>query len=66
MKKPSLSTVMLYAFYAVIWSVIAIVEVVHRIYSDSGIFFILNILWALIWIAAFIVNLKRYCSGKEE
>ncbi len=66
MKKPSLLAVILYALCAVIWSIRAIFEVIYQTYNNSAFWFVLNILCALIWIAAFTVNLKRYRSNKEN
>ncbi len=66
MKKTSRLAVILYALCAILWSVRAILEVIYQKYNDSIFWFVLNILCALIWIAAFIVNLKRYRSDKEE
>ena len=66
MKKTSRLAVILCALYAVLWSARAKLEVIYQTYNDSIFRFVLNILCALMGIAAFIVNLKRYRSGKEE
>ena len=66
MKKPSRLAVILFALCAVIWSIRAILEVAYKTYNDSIFWFVLNVLCAVIWIAAFIVNLKRYRSSKKE
>ena len=66
MKKPSLLSVMFYALFAVLWSIRAILEVIYQTYNDSVFWCVLNIICALIWIAAFIANLKRYRSSKEK
>ncbi len=66
MKKPSLLSVIFYALCAVIWSIRAVYEGIFQTYNDSIFWFALNILCALIWIAAFIVNLKRYRSSKGK
>jgi len=66
MKKPSRLTVILFGTCAVIWTIRAILEVVYQTYNDSVFWFTLNVLCAVIWIAAFVVNLKRYRSNKEE
>ncbi len=63
MKKTSRLMVILCALCAVVWSVSAIFEVIYQTYNYSLFRFVLNILCALIWIAAFIVNLKRYRSS---
>lgn len=51
---------------AVLWTIRAILEVLYQTYNDSMFRFVLNILCAVIWIAAFIVTLKRYRSNKED
>ena len=66
MKKPSRLGVILFGACAVIWSVRAILEVVYQTYHDSVFWFVLNVLCSVIWIAAFIVNLKRYRSHKGD
>ena len=66
MKKPSLFTVILFGACAVIWTVRGVFEIIYKTYNYSSFWFVLNILCALIWIAAFIVNLKRYYSNKED
>lgn len=66
MKKTSQLTVRLYALCAVIWTIRAILEVVYKTYNDSIFWFILNLLCAVLWIVAFIVNLKRYRSNKDD
>ncbi len=66
MKKTSLFTVILFALCAAIWTIRAILEVVYQTYNDSVFWFALNILCSVLWIAAFIVNLKRYRSNKED
>ena len=66
MKKPSRFVVILYGICAVLWTVRDILEIVFKTYNDSGFWFVMNILCAVLWIAAFIVNLKRYRSNKDE
>ncbi len=66
MKKTGRFTVILFALCAVIWTVRAILEVAYQTYNDSVFWFVLNVLCSVLWIAAFIVNLKRYRSNKEE
>ncbi len=58
--------VILYAVCAVLWTVRAILEVIYKTYNDSVFLFVLNILCAVVWILAFVVNLKRYRFGKEK
>ena len=66
MKKPSRLTVILYGVCAVIWTIRAILEVAYQTYKDSVFWFVLNVLCAVIWIAAFVVNLKRYRANQED
>ena len=66
MKKPSRLTVILFGVCAVIWTIRAILEVAYQTYNDSVFWFILNVLCAVIWIAAFIVNLKRFRANEED
>ena len=66
MKQPRRLTVILFGTCAVIWTIRAILEVVYQTYNDSVFLFVLNVLCAVIWIAAFVVNLKRYRSNKDE
>ena len=66
MKQPRRLTVILFGACAVIWTIRAILEVVYQTYNDSVFWFVLNVLCAVIWIAAFVVNLKRYRSNKDE
>lgn len=64
MTKPSRLAVALFGACAVIWVIRVILEIVYQTYNDSGFWFVLNILCAVIWIVAFVVNLKRYHSNK--
>jgi len=66
MKKPSRFTLILYGVCAVIWTVRVIAGVVYREYDYSIFIFVLNILCAVIWIAAFIKWLIVYRSNKQE
>ena len=66
MKQPRRLTVILFGACAVIWTIRAILEVVYQTYNDSVFWFVLNVLCAVIWIAAFVINLKRYRSNKDE
>ena len=65
MKKSSKLAVTMYGACAVIWTIRAILEVIYQTYNASMFWFVLNILCAVMWIAAFVVNLKRYRSNKE-
>ena len=66
MERPKLVTVILYGLCAVIWTVRTILGVVYKEYGDSATLFVLNILCAVIWIAAFIKWLIKYRSNKNE
>lgn len=54
MKKPKRITLVLYGLCAVIWSLRVIIGVMYEEYDYSFGFFILNVLAALVWIAAFV------------
>ena len=66
MKNVSRLSVILCASCAVIWMDRVILEVVYQTYNNSVFWFVMNILCAVLWMVAFIVNLKRYRSNKEE
>ena len=66
MKKPKRITLVLYGICAVIWTLRVIQSIVYREYDYAFSFFVLNILTALIWIAAFIRWTLKYRSGKDE
>ena len=66
MKKPSRFVVILYGMCAVLWTVRAILEIVFKTYNDSGFWFVLNILCAVLWINVFLVHLKRYRTNKDD
>lgn len=65
MKKVSRLSVILCALCAVIWTIRAILEVAYKTYNYSVFWFVMNIFCAVLWIGAFIVNLKRYRSSDE-
>ena len=66
MKKPKRITLVLYGLCAVIWSLRVIIGVMYKEYDYSFGFFILNVLAALVWIAAFVKWMLKYCSKKGE
>jgi len=70
MKKGSIITVILFGLCAVIWSIRVLLDVIYRsFYNDSVITVLmcgLNVLCAIIWIVAFVVQVKRYRSNKDE
>ncbi len=66
MKKTSRSTVILFGVCAVIWTVRAIFDVIYQTYNISVFTFVLNLICALLWIAAFIRWLKRYRAQQAD
>lgn len=66
MKKPKRITVILYGLCAVIWILRVAFGVVNKEYDYDSIFFILNVLTALIWIAAFVRWALKYHSEKDR
>lgn len=66
MKKPKRITLVLYGLCAVIWSLRVIISVMYKEYDYSFGFFILNVLAALVWIAAFVKWMLKYRSKKDE
>lgn len=66
MKKPKRITLVLYGLCAVIWSLRVIIGVMYKEYDYSFGFFILNVLAALVWIAAFVKWMLKYRSQKDE
>lgn len=66
MKKPKRITLVLYGLCAVIWSLGVIIGVMYKEYDYSFGFFILNVLAALVWIAAFVKWMLKYRSKKDE
>jgi hypothetical protein len=43
-----------------------VLEVSYQTYTESVFWFVMNLLCAVIWIAAFLVNLKRYQRDRSE
>ena len=66
MKKPSRFSLMLYGACAVIWIIKVIGDLVNQTIYVPGSRFVLNVICAVVWIACFIVNLKRYLSNQKE
>lgn len=66
MKKTSLAAVILVGLAAVIWTIRAVLEIVLKTYNESVFLFVLNVLYSVVWIVSFIVNLKRYRSNREN
>ena len=66
MKKISRLTLILFGSCAVIWTVRAVMEIIYQTYQDSVFWFVMNMLCAVLWIAAFIVNLVRYSRQDDD
>ncbi len=66
MKKPKRITLVLCGLCAVIWTLRVMAGVVYKEYDYSFGLFILNVLTAFIWIAAFVKWMLKYHSGKDE
>ena len=64
MKKPGLATVILFGLCAALWSAKAIYEVAVQI--PYPVIPSLDVLCALAWIAAFILQIIRYRKRKKE
>ncbi len=65
MKKTKLFTVILYGLCAVVWTLRVILDIVYKQYDSAFAFFILRVLTAFIWIAAFVRWLLKYRSEKD-
>ena len=63
-KKTGIAAVILCGAAAVLWTFRAVLEIRYETYHESVFWFIMNILCAVMWIAAFLVNLKRYRSDQ--
>lgn len=67
MKKiSSLLLVALFAIAALIWLIRAVVDVVYGVPDVSMAVFLLDILCAVVWIVAFVVQLFRYRAAKKD
>ena len=67
MKENSILSVIFFGLCAVIWSVKAICELADMPYPTTNFLLVLDVVCAICWIAAFIVQLIKYIkSGKEE
>ena len=66
MKKPGCISVIMYGACAVLWTIKVILDVVNQTNYVPGFWFVINVICAVLWIACFVVNLKRYLSNKEE
>ncbi len=61
-----LFAVVMCALAGLIWSVRAVIDVVYQIYNESAFLLCLDILCAVIWIVAFVVQFWKYRLGREE
>ena len=66
MKKTKRITLILYGLCAIVWTLRVIFGIVYKEYDYDSVFFILDVLTALIWIAAFIRWTIKYRSEKGE
>lgn len=65
----SIISVILYGLGAVIWSVRAvfdILEIINHTSMHSTIWVVGDVLCSIIWIAAFVVQVRRYRSNNDE
>ena len=65
-KKSVLATVILCGICAIVWCVRIGLDIVYKTYNTSVLGCLLTILCAIIWIVAFILNLRKYRSPEEE
>ena len=65
-KRVHLATVVLYGLAAVIWTIRAVLDIAYGTFEESMVLFVLNILCAIIWIAAFFKQIHRYRSSDEK
>ena len=65
-KKTGLAAVVLNGVCAVIGTGKAALELACRTYDDAAFWYALSILCAALWIVAFVINLKRYRSDRED
>lgn len=66
MKKPKRITVILYGLCAVVWTLRVIFGIAQEEYDYNSVFFLLNVLIAFIWIAAFVRWMLKYRSEKDR
>ena len=62
MNNASRFIVILFGLCAVVWTVRAVLDIVYQTYTNSIALFALNIICAVIWIAAFFIKLRNYRS----
>ena len=66
MKKPSVITLILFGLCAVLWSARCVADVICGEFRDPDVLFPMNVFCAAAWIAAFVLQLIRYRSHREE
>lgn len=57
-------TLKLYAVCAIIWTLTTIISIIRKLYIDSLFLFVMNMLCAVLWMIAFIAELKRNKSER--
>ena len=66
MKKISLLSVVLFGLCAVIWTIKAIYKVISMPYPTTPFLLFSDVVCAICWIVAFIIQLKRYTKFKNK
>lgn len=64
MKNPKRHTLVLYGLCTLVWTLRVIVGIADKEYDYDSVFFLLNVLTAFIWVAAFIRWMIKYRSEK--
>ena len=65
MKKGSVLSVILFGLCAVIWSIKAVYEIINTPYPTTPTLLTLDVICAVCWIVAFIVQIIRYKKEKH-
>ncbi len=66
MKKTGLLLVIIWGLCAIFWSIRVVYEIISRSYPTTSFLLVLEILCAILFIVAFIVQLKRYTKSQKE
>ena len=67
MKSPiKLFSLIMFGLAAIVWTANAIVNFIYREYIDFPILLGMNIICAVIWIIAFIINFIRYVNESKK
>lgn len=66
MKKQAIIKLVLAALACVIWIVVAILEFFEKYYTSNATLFVMHLICAIVWIAAFFANLRRYLKEKKN